>query len=174
MIGMRCAALAALLVVACPAGAAVYKCVKDGKPVFSDRPCGEDAKEIQVKPAPPGGLTGMARGYIPQLLPTPAASAPAQAVAPRRPSARAADIEAAVRNRRVIVGMSRKDLDRAVDPCCRETFRESQTYFNGETVTERFYEQHQEGWPRYVLIDGGGKVTAAFDQYPGQHWAPVN
>ena len=34
------------------ANAAVYKCTVDGQAVFSDSPCGDDAKEIDHKPAP--------------------------------------------------------------------------------------------------------------------------
>lgn len=32
--------------------AAIYKCDIDGQPVFSDSPCGEDAREIDHEPAP--------------------------------------------------------------------------------------------------------------------------
>lgn len=34
------------------ANAAVYKCTVDGQAVFSDSPCGDDAKELDHKPAP--------------------------------------------------------------------------------------------------------------------------
>lgn len=34
------------------ATAAVYKCTVDNQPVFSDQPCGEDAREIDHEPAP--------------------------------------------------------------------------------------------------------------------------
>lgn len=39
------------LAVAAPAHAGVYKCVEGGKTVFSDQPCGKDAKAVAVRPA---------------------------------------------------------------------------------------------------------------------------
>lgn len=32
--------------------AEIYKCEKDGKPVFSDQPCGPEAKTVQIKEQP--------------------------------------------------------------------------------------------------------------------------
>lgn len=47
--------IAVMLAASGIAPAAVYKCTKDGKPVFSDRPCGDDAQQIEVKAAPRSG-----------------------------------------------------------------------------------------------------------------------
>ncbi len=41
-----------LLVLPAMANAAVYKCTVNGQAVFSDSPCGDDAKEIDHQPAP--------------------------------------------------------------------------------------------------------------------------
>lgn len=37
------------------AQAQVYKCAKDGRPVFSDRPCGDAQQQLKVAPAGPAG-----------------------------------------------------------------------------------------------------------------------
>ncbi|HET8799616.1 MAG TPA: DUF4124 domain-containing protein [Marinobacter sp.] len=41
-----------LLALSVNASAAVYKCTVDGQAVFSDEPCGEDAKKLDHEPAP--------------------------------------------------------------------------------------------------------------------------
>lgn len=43
--------LAAAMIMALPAQAQVFKCIEGGKTVFSDKPCGQSAQEIKVKPA---------------------------------------------------------------------------------------------------------------------------
>lgn len=49
---MRSITLAALLVaMSFTAQAEVYQCVQNGKKVFSDLPCGNDAKKLTVKPS---------------------------------------------------------------------------------------------------------------------------
>lgn len=44
--------LAGLLASTTAANAAVYQCDNNGQPVFSDVPCGDNAKEIDHEPAP--------------------------------------------------------------------------------------------------------------------------
>jgi hypothetical protein len=49
-----CAGIALLLAASLPLRSAVYQCkAPDGSTVFSDSPCGADAKEIIVRPQPP-------------------------------------------------------------------------------------------------------------------------
>lgn len=45
------AAAVALLFVSATASAQVYKCSEGGKTVFSDRPCGEAASRVDVRPS---------------------------------------------------------------------------------------------------------------------------
>jgi hypothetical protein len=49
---MRAFYLVLIMIVSGAADAAMFKCLVNGQPVYSDRPCGDDAKEVQVKAAP--------------------------------------------------------------------------------------------------------------------------
>ena len=57
-----------LAVFSMTANAAVYQCTVNGQPVFSDRPCGESAKQIEVKAPPVNGsgpmVTDTARQFM--------------------------------------------------------------------------------------------------------------
>lgn len=48
-------ALAVAMTVTTPAAAAIYQCQRQGQPVFSDTPCGNDARAIEVEPVRTGG-----------------------------------------------------------------------------------------------------------------------
>lgn len=56
--GAICAAL--LVLVATSSHAQVFKCTENGKTVFSDRPCGDTAREVDVRPARGGYDPGAA------------------------------------------------------------------------------------------------------------------
>lgn len=46
-----------LFLVSAPLAAAAYKCEVDGKVTFSDRPCGENQQEVEVRTHQPSGPT---------------------------------------------------------------------------------------------------------------------
>lgn len=48
---MKISIFAVVLLLAASAHAEVYKCVENGKQVFSDQPCSKDAQKLNVKPA---------------------------------------------------------------------------------------------------------------------------
>ena len=106
-----------LITLICPAGAqaAVYQCTVNGQTVFSDRPCGNDSKELDHKPAPAlGGQfdTGVDSYFeaLPQEEKKPRVQ---QQKDTDCPPVSATELRTLIIKKRVVEGMKKDDVRRA-------------------------------------------------------------
>ena len=60
--------LAGLVVSSATAQAAVYQCKVNGQTIFSDQPCGENAKEIEIRTAAPSSGSSMVSARAQEFL----------------------------------------------------------------------------------------------------------
>lgn len=56
--------LLGLLLISSTGHATVYKCIQDGKAIYSDKPCGDNAKEVPIRAAKPAGVNIAPRSGI--------------------------------------------------------------------------------------------------------------
>jgi len=142
----------------------VYRCVdSNGTVVFSDAPCGPDARRIQLPdeptvstPAPPPADEGPPPAQPPSKEDTPAASERSRVPGLDCPGEKA--IKRAVHDHRVLLCMTADEVRAAEPRRYNEHTVHEHTQPDGSVLEEWIYRFHYSTWPRWIWFSGGHVV----------------
>lgn len=142
----------------------VYQCKDaEGQPIYSDKPCGSDAKEIEVRQ--PSVIAAPKRTVDKTLFEEPATEAKTARAAPASNCPSASAIEQAIFRRQILQCMTEAQVDKAIKPGLRDSYRASSGADEQGPYLARYYSERSEGWPRYILFRRG-QVASFHDAEP--------
>lgn len=142
----------------------IYQCQDgSGQPVFSDKPCGRDAKEIEVRQ--PSVIAAPKRKVDNSLFDEPVTATTRSRAASAQDCPSAAAIDQAIFRRQIVQCMTEAQVDKAVKPGLRDSYRASSGADEQGPYLARYYSERSEGWPRYILFRRG-QVASFHDAEP--------